>query len=113
MNTTEALAQLEMQNTEARKMIAVRDAYIKLSKSKPFKDVIEIGYFQEEAARLVMAKSNRNTDASMQEFFDKQIIGVGSLANYFEGVMQRGYQAEHTIEANEKSHEEILAEEIS
>ena len=113
MTNEETLVQMDVQVSEARKMIAVRDAYLKLVKSKPFKDVIEQAYFKEEAARLVMAKANRSLDEDTQNHIDKQIVGVGSLANYFEGVMQRGWQAQNDIEQIEKAREEILAEEIS
>ena len=113
MNSQANLDQIEIQLTESRKMIAVRDALLKMYNNKEFKDVIETAYFKEEAARLVMAKSNRTLDAETQKYMDTQIIGIGALANYFEAVMQRGWQAEQTIEDGEKAREEILAEEIS
>jgi 5-formaminoimidazole-4-carboxamide-1-beta-D-ribofuranosyl 5'-monophosphate synthetase len=106
------LEEVEIQIKMAREMIALRDAYVKLSSNKHFKDVIETGYFKEEAARLVMAKSASLTD-EQQAKIDGMIMGVGALANYFDMIMRRGHEMEIAIGDHEQTREEILAEEAS
>lgn len=103
------LEEVEIQIKMAREMISLRDAYVKLSTNKHFKDVIETGYFKEEAARLVMAKS-ASLSEEQQRKIDGMIIGVGSLANYFDMIMRRGHEMEQALGEHESTREEILAE---
>ena len=51
------LEEVDIQIETASKIRSLRDNCVKLMKNRNFKDVIEDGYFKEEAARLVMAKS--------------------------------------------------------
>lgn len=106
------LEEVEIQIKMAKDMIALRDAYVKLSENKHFKDVIENGYFKEEAARLVMAKSATLT-AEQQEKIDGMIMGVGALANYFDMIMRRGHEMDQALNDHEQTREEILAEEVA
>jgi len=105
------LEEVEIQLEMATKMRKLRDAYVKLSNNKQFKDVILEGYFKEEAARLVMAKSS-NLGPDQMQVVDGMIIGVGSLANYFEMIMRRGAEMDVAVGEHEQTREEILAEEI-
>lgn len=106
------LEEVEIQINMAKSMIKLRDAYVKLSQNKFFKDVIEEGYFKEEAARLVMAKS-ANLDEDTMRKVDVMILGVGGLASYFEMIMRRGNEMEQAIADHETTREEILAEEAA
>lgn len=107
------LEQVEIQIETAKKIISTRDDYVKLSKNRLFKNIIEKGYFQEEAARLVMAKANMGLNDHQQARIDNMISGVGSLANYFEMIMRRGNEMEQALSEHEQTREEILAEEIA
>lgn len=103
---------IEIEIETANKMRAMRDNAIKLVDSALFKDVITEGYFKEEAARLVMAKSAPLNEAQMKNI-DNMILGVGALANYLNEVMRRGAEMDETIDAHEETREEILAEEAA
>ena len=70
-------------------------------------------YFKEEAARLVMAKSNTNLDESQQRSIDSMIGGIGSLSNYFDMIIRRGNEMETSVKDFEQTREEILAEEVN
>lgn len=107
-----ALEEVEIQIDVAKKMRALRDACVKLHNNKQFKDVVLKGYFEEEAARLVMAKSSNLDEHSMRKI-DNMIMGVGALANYFEMIMRRGAEMDIALGEHEQTREEILAEEIS
>ena len=110
MTDLEAVA---LQAKVAKEMIAVGEAYTKLSKNASFKLLIEKEYFQNEAARLVMAKSNGTLTEAEQKSIDTMIIGVGALSNYFNLVVQRANMAQSDLEALAQSEEELANEEIS
>ena len=106
------LEQVEIQIDMAQKLRKMRDNCVKLTASEPWKDIIGEGYFKEEAARLVMAKSSHLTPEQMQ-LIDNMQYGIGALANYIESVMRRGAEMDQAIGEHEETREEILAEEVS
>ena len=106
------LEQVEIQIDMANKLRALRDNCVKLTASETWKDVIDTGYFKEEAARLVMAKSSNLTPEQMQ-LIDNMMSGIGALANYIESVMRRGAEMDQAIGEHEETRDEILAEEIT
>ena len=105
------LEQVEIQIDMANKLRALRDNCVKLTASEPWKDVIDKGYFKEEAARLVMAKSASLTPEQMQ-IIDNMQYGIGALANFIESVMRRGAEMDQALNEHEETREEILAEEV-
>ena len=106
------LEQVDIQIDMAAKLRKMRDNCVKLTNSKPFKDVITEGYFKEEAARLVMAKSS-NLNPEQMQMIEHMIFGIGALANYIESVMRRGAEMDQAIGEHEQTREEILAEEVA
>jgi len=106
------LEQVEIQIDMAQKLRKMRDNCVKLTASEPWKDIIGEGYFKEEAARLVMAKSSHLTPEQMQ-LIDNMQYGIGALANYIESVMRRGAEMDQAVGEHEETREEILAEEVS
>lgn len=105
------LDKLEITIEEANKMRTLRDKCVKFQATKLYKDIIEDGYFKEEAARLVMAKSSNLAPAFMDKI-DGMIIGVGALQNYFESIMFRGDEMDTALGEAEEARTEILAEEL-
>ena len=106
------LEQVEIQIEMAQKLRKMRDNCVKLTASETWKDIITEGYFKEEAARLVMAKSSNLTPEQMQ-LIDNMQYGIGALANYIESVMRRGAEMDQALGEHEETREEILAEEVS
>ena len=106
------LEQVEIQIDMANKLRALRDNCVKLTASETWKDVIDTGYFKEEAARLVMAKSSNLTSEQMQ-LIDNMQYGIVALANYIEAVMRRGAEMDQAIGEHEQTREEILSEEVT
>ena len=106
------LEQVEIQIEMANKLRKMRDNCVKLTASKTWKDIIDDGYFKEEAARLVMAKSAALNPEQMK-LIDNMIFGIGALANYIESVMRRGAEMDQAIGEHEETREEILAEEVA
>ena len=107
------LEHVDIQITTAEKLILLRDNFYKLSENKHFKEIILNDYFKEEAARLVMAKSNTNLDEAQQRSIDNMITGIGSLSNYFDMIIRRGNEMEVSLKEFEQTREEILAEEVN
>ena len=105
------LEQVEIQIDMANKLRALRDNCVKLTASETWKDVIDTGYFKEEAARLVMAKSS-NLSSEQMELIDRMQYGIGALDNFIESVMRRGAEMDQALNEHEETREEILAEEI-
>ena len=103
------LEQVEIQIEAAQHMRELRDNCVKLMDSKYFKEVIDEGYFKEEAARLVMAKSS-NLNADQMKIIDNMQYGIGALANFLESVMRRGAEMDTALGEHEQTREEILAE---
>ena len=106
------LEQVEIQIEMASKLRALRDNCVKLTANETWKDVIDEGYFKEEAARLVMAKS-ANLKPEQMQLIDNMMLGIGALANYIESVMRRGAEMDQAIGEHEETRDEILAEEIT
>ena len=106
------IEQVEIQIEMAQKLRKMRDNCVKLTASEPFKDVITEGYFKEEAARLVMAKSS-GLNADQLKLIDNMQYGIGALANFIESVMRRGAEMDQAIGEHEQTREEILAEEVA
>ena len=106
------IEQVEIQIEMAHKLRKMRDTCVKLTESAAFKDVITEGYFKEEAARLVMAKSSNLTPEQMK-LIDNMQYGIGALANFIESVMRRGAEMDQAVGEHEQTREEILAEEVS
>ena len=106
------LEQVEIQIEMANKLRKMRDNCVKLTANKTWKDIIDDGYFKEEAARLVMAKSAALNPEQMK-LIDNMIFGIGALANYIESVMRRGAEMDQAIGEHEETREEILAEEVA
>ena len=105
------LEQVEIQIDMAHKLRKMRDNCVKLTASETWKDIITEGYFKEEAARLVMAKSSNLTPEQMQ-LIDNMQYGIGALANYIESVMRRGAEMDQALGEHEETRDEILAEEV-
>jgi len=106
------IEQVEIQIEMAQKLRKMRDNCVKLTASEPFKDVITEGYFKEEAARLVMAKSS-HLNADQLKLIDNMQYGIGALANFIESVMRRGAEMDQAIGEHEETRDEILAEEVA
>ena len=96
------LEQVEIQIDMANKLRALRDNCVKLTASETWKDVIDTGYFKEEAARLVMAKSS-NLSAEQMKLIDNMQYGIGALANYIESVMRRGAEMDQALSEHEET----------
>ena len=113
MNQPNEIEQLEVSIEQAKEAIKLRDTLIKLSKNRDFGKIIHTGYFEDEAVRLVMAKSNPHLQSKeQQDEIIKKIDAIGALRQYFSQIMSMGNQMEHTLAMDEQTREAILAEDL-
>lgn len=110
MHSTE-LQQLELSIKHAQKTVDLGNALARLRNNRDFKKVIEEGYFEQEAIRLVhlMADSNMQSPES-QESIRKQMIAVGGFRDYLDTLDMRAGMARRSVTADEATRDEILAE---
>ena len=110
MNSAE-LQHLEVIIKQAQKMVDLGDALERLRNNKDFKKVIGEGYFEQEAIRLVHLMSDSNMQSpELQTAIHKQMIAVGVFRDYLETLAIRAGMARRSVEADEATRDEILAE---
>jgi hypothetical protein len=112
MNTNE-LHQLENNIKQAQKIVDLGSALERLKNNRDFKKVIQEGYFEQEAIRLVHLLSDSNMQApEIQTSIHKQMIAVGGFRDYLDTLETRVGMARRSVEADEATRDEILAEEV-
>lgn len=105
--------EIELGIDEAKEVIARFDAFKRLIDNQDFKLIIEKGYFENEAIRLVAAKSSPTMSESDHVELDKDIIGVGRLRQYFMAIHQQGVAAMGAVKSFESERELMLEEEAN
>lgn len=94
-----------------KKIIALANALERLQKNRDFKEVISEGYFREEAIRLVHLKSDPSLKSpDKQAALLRDIDAIGALSEYFRTIRYNAGMAAQSIEADEQTREELLAE---
>ncbi len=105
------LEQIEISLRHAKKQVSKRDALASLSANAAFKEIVQEGYFVEEASRLVLLKADPSMqDAESQLQLDKSIMGIGFFRLHLHTIMRMGDMAEKAIADDETTREEILEE---
>jgi hypothetical protein len=110
-NIDQQIEQIEVSMEAAKARVDMAKALDELHRNRNFKKVILEGYFEKEAQRLVMLKSDpQMSDAEHQKAVDEAIIGVGQLGQYFRTVFQLASMAERALAEDEQTREELLSE---
>lgn len=113
MSTTE-IQEIELNIKQARKIVELGEALERLRNNRDFKKVIQEGYFEQEAIRLVHLKADQAMQtAAFQESIIKQVDAIGALNQYFQTVFHRAGLAQKAITADEEMRDELLAEELA
>lgn len=112
--TQDILQAIDANIKKAKKLTDIADALERLQMNKDFKAVVQTGYFQDEAVRLVHLKADQNfQSADAQRSIVQQIDAIGALHQYFQTVFHKAAMAKKSIEADETAREEILNEDES
>lgn len=92
-------------------MVDLGDALERLRNNRDFKKVITEGYFEDEAVRLVHLMSDSNMQSpEIQTSIHNQMIAIGVFRDYVETLYTRTQMARRSVEADEATRDEILAE---
>lgn len=115
MNETEQqLNDIEISIDDARKTITRKDQLQRLIDSQDWKDIIEDGYFRDEAARLVVLKADPSMlEDKEQKQIDIAINAIGPFRQYLRTIMQFGFMAEQALNNDQQTREELLEEETT
>jgi hypothetical protein len=110
---TNEIESVEISIEDAKQKIELRDALARLIENKDFKTIVDNGYFEGEAIRLVHLKADPNMqDPEQQDFVIKAIDAVGFFRAYLSRIFQQGNTAEGALKSHEQTLEEILAEDL-
>lgn len=102
MSNEQDVQTIELSIEHAKATVARMKVFHKLVDNKDFQEIIETGYFEDEAVRLVGAlASPAHSDEFNQEQMQKDISAIGRLRQYFFAIVQQGRAAEGAIETDE------------
>lgn len=114
MNSAAQIKELDRNIQEAKKILDLGSALERLQSNKDFRAVIKVGYFEQEAIRLVHLKGAPHMQtAEYQASIVKQMDAIAALNQYFQAVFHAAGLADKAIAADEETREELLAEDIA
>jgi hypothetical protein len=112
-NSEQQLRQVQLTIEQAKASIERMKKLQRLFQNEDFQDIINEGYFVEEAARLVGARADANIQGKEQQRHINLLIdGVGALRHYFSNIERWGHMAEDALKNHEETREEILREQL-
>jgi len=112
-NTQQQVQQIEINIDMAKKQIAVRKAILELESNTNFKKVILEGYFETEASRLVLLKSDIEMQKPEdQEHIIRQIDAIGTFRQYLGTCIALGSMSEKALADDLETHDELLSEDL-
>ena len=110
--TQDTVQEIEANISKLKQFVDLELALERLEKNADFKKVISEGYLKDEAIRLVHAKADPHLQSpDKQAGVVGQIDAIGRLVTYFRGITQNANLARKSIEADEETRDEILAQE--
>lgn len=111
MTTPNELQQLEKQIKDNKKTVELYQSLERLKSNRDFRKLIQEGYLENEAVRLVQLKADPAHDSPVQQAkILRDIDSIGSLASYFQTVATFGRQAEKQLSDAEATLVELLEE---
>ena len=104
--------QIEISIDQARSVIERKNTAMKMIESPAFKEIIEEGYFREEAARLVGLMADPEfASEDKQEEIRNDMMGISALRFYIVNLLRMGSQMEQSLAASEEALDELREEE--
>jgi len=111
MSYQQQITELDANIKELQGMVDLGKSLDALRKNRHFKKVVEQGYLEEEAVRLVHLKGNVNVqDERQQASIHKQIDSIGCFASFLDLVAQKAEAAAEAIDECEEARAELEAE---
>lgn len=94
---------------EAKEKVAQRDALLKLSRNKAFKDMILQGYLKDEAVRLAAISGRVEMREYREEIMDA-LKGISHFQQWMDGILNQGDMAEGSILEHERALNDLYEE---
>ena len=102
---------VEISLTHARATVEVSKAVERLLKNRDFKKVVLEQYFEQEAIRLVLLKSDPNWQKpEAKAEIEAQMCGIGEFRKYLNAKIQLGHMAARAIEDDEETLADLRTE---
>lgn len=112
MSNETTIPELNQYIEEQKKLVGDLEALNRLAKNEDFIRIIDKGFFETEAVRLVMLKADSSQESEQnQANIIKGIDAIGYLRKHFECITQKGRYAENQIEEAKAAIEELAEEE--
>jgi len=103
------IEQVEITMDQAKQVVDLMKSLHTLSKNKHFKKIIDTGYFQDEAIRLVHRRANPEMQTEeIQKQVLRQMDSIGTLKAYFDQIYTLGRTAERALDDAMKCRDEML-----
>lgn len=113
MTSNDITQAIEDDIRNAKAIVEMDAALQRLKANRDFQTIINKGYFEQEAIRLVHLKSNPSMQTpDAQKAILLQIDSIGSLSSYFQVINSKANMAVRTIDDCTQQLTEIYAEEI-
>lgn len=105
--------QVNLTIEQAKNNIERKKTLYRLLDNKDFKEIIDVGYFRDEAARLVQARADANMQGKEEtRHVDRLIDGVGALRQYLAQIERWGLSAEGALAEHEQERAKMLQEQM-
>ena len=110
-NNRNDIEEVELSIEEAQKNIDKMEALNRLRQNKDFKELIEVGYLQDEASRTVLAKAEPALQSDEQQrILDNMINSIGYFRQYLNKIYQFGNQSSRAIDEHRNTRDELRNE---
>lgn len=111
MDNSKVIQDIELNIKQAQALVDTGNALERLRSNRDFKKIINEGYFEKEAIRLVHLKGDPSMQTpERQESIVKQMDAIGALHQYFNTVFHRAALAEKAIIEDTETRDELLNE---
>ena len=110
-NASDTIENIEINIEHAKKYVNKMNSVFNLSKNRDFNDVIDKGYFEEEASRLVLLKADPNLQKPEdQASIIRSIDAIGHFRQYLSTVVSMGRMMEKSLMDDMETRQELLVE---
>lgn len=107
----ENIKMVEITIEELQEAVKLAEALIRLQDNPDFNLVVNKGYLQDDAIRLVHLRADPSQQTpEHQATIDKQIDGIGSLINYFRRILSMASTARDEIADHQETLEALRNE---
>jgi hypothetical protein len=111
MNASETIETIDVSIAQAQKQVNKMNSIFNLSKNRDFIEVIEKGYFEEEASRLVLLKADPNLQKPEdQASIIRSIDAIGHFRQFLGTTISIGRMMEKSLSDDVQTKHELMSE---